>query len=231
MGEEYPRESAFDSKGNPLFTSDGNIASAADAARFQNEKLYVYGESLHSGPVYDGWGRQVRGTGEPASVPLRSSGDFVDNTINQGVGCAVTAVILGFFYLVTGPLDRWLMNLAKGQTSRAHELEEEVAKVSGLNFGGFFSVPFFSWLWLLLFLRLPFALITLVFLYLIIFIPLFGPLTVLLMWGLLLIRGNEWAWYSGKWATIDSFKAAKKRWAYALLGLFVIYFLLSIGSG
>jgi hypothetical protein len=141
------------------------------------------------------------------------------------------AAILGFFYVVSGPLDRWLMKLAKGQTSHAHELEKEVTSASGLNFGGFFAGPFFSWIWLLTFLRLPFALIPLAFLTVILVIPLFGPLALLLMCGLVLIRGNEWAWYSGKWATVDDFMAAKRRWAYALLGLYAVMVLLSIATG
>ncbi len=227
MGEEFPGEAAFDSQGNPLFTSDGNLASAADAARFPDADLYAYGESLHSGPVYDGRGHQVRGSGRPVSVSLPSSGDFIDDAIGGAVGCAVWAAIFGFFYLVSGPLDRWLMKKAKEQTSRAHELENEVASVRGLNFGGLFFVP---WIWMLLFLRLPFALITIALTSVVAIIPLFGQLCYLLMLGLILIRGNEWAWYSGKWATVDDLMAAKRQWAHVLLGIWAVLLVIAIAQ-
>lgn len=213
MSEDYPRETAFDSRGNPLFTIDGNLASAADAARFPNAKLYAYGESLHAGPVYDGWGRQVRGGGELDSGSVQPSGDFVDGVIDKVVGGVILAAIIGFFTLVSEPLDRWLMNKAKEQTSHASELEKDVASVSGLNIGGIWAPP----IWLLFFVRLPFAVIPIALLTVVMLVPLFGQLCVLLVWGLVLIRGNEWSWYSGKWATVDDFMAAKRRWAYGLL--------------
>jgi hypothetical protein len=228
MGEEYPREAAFDSQGNPLFTSDGNLASAADAARFPKTKLYAGGDSLYSGPVYDGRGRQVRGGGNAASVPIPSQ-DFVGDAIDKGLGSLFGCAIVGFFLVVTEPLDRWLMDKAKEQTSRADELEKEVASARGYNFGGFLPGPL-SCIWLLLFLRFPFALIPVALLTVVNLVPLFGQLTLLLTWGLVLVRGNEWAWYSGKWATVDDLMAAKRRWAYALIGLYAVMALVSIAT-
>lgn len=62
------------------------------------------------------------------------------------------------------------------------------------------------------------------------FVPLFGQLCLLVVYGLILIRGNDWAWYSEKWATVDDLMTAKRPWSCFLIALYAVYLLYLIAT-
>lgn len=225
MSDEFPREAAFDSRGNPLFMSDGNLASAADAAQFPNERLYVHGDDHYTGDIYDGWGNKVSRDGR-GYQPDWGGGSYDPGNVIGGV---VFWAFVGFLLLISGPIDKWLMGMAQNQTSRSSELETEIEAVQGINFGAFFAGLLF-WVWPLFFLRIPFSVVIafLTFFWIPI-IPCLIPV-MFIVWVLVIIRGNEWAWYSGKWATPDDFRKAKKRWVNFLI-VFYIFALVVAGCG
>jgi hypothetical protein len=221
MSDEYPRDAAFDAKGNPLFTDDGNLASAADAGKFPNNPLFVYGEKLYSGDVYDGSGYKVRSPGGGFST---TSGGHAGVDPAGAVGGLVAAAYIGFFIMISGPIDKWLMGVARNQTDRAHELEIDLPSIKGPNLGPILaSILFWTWSFLFLSTKMAFAVTGLTFVGCI-FPPCTTPL-ILIMLGLVIAKGNEWSWYSGKWAKVDNLKRAKKIWillmfmAYAIIAL------------
>jgi hypothetical protein len=60
------------------------------------------------------------------------------------------------------------------------------------------------------------------------------PLTGFAMNIILAIKGNEWAWESGRWSTVEEFKKNQRRWAIAGFIIFAIFtflcFLILISS-
>jgi len=80
--------------------------------------------------------------------------------------------------------------------------------VKGWNWGGFAL----TWIW---------GVCNKVWISLLVFIPfpLFG-----LAWAIVLgVKGNEWAWRSKKWDSIEQFKSTQGKWNTAGIVLFVIY--------
>jgi hypothetical protein len=261
MSNDLPPEAAYDASGNPLFTSDGNLGSAADAARFTNANLYAGGERLYEGDVFDGWGHKVRSAKSERGSTSWGSSNTGGSTSGEDPGWAVIGIVLalvGLLALLARPIDRWLMGFAKKQSQRTDELEQSLHTIQGLNFGGlllpiglliigiiftvvdiflnttsdtnnfvdFLLSQLLSWLWVFAFLRVRFALLIFSLALVTSIIPclFFIPL---IMQALILIRGNEWAWYSGRWDKVEKFRNAKRRWIWISLGLVCIYFLTS----
>jgi len=47
----------------------------------------------------------------------------------------------------------------------------------------------------------------------------------------LLVKGNDWAWQSKRWDSIDQFKRTQKKWMYWGIAAFVAPFVLILGIG
>ncbi len=58
-------------------------------------------------------------------------------------------------------------------------------------------------------------------------IPFVGPVIVLVMWIMLGLKGNEWAWKNRKFASVEEFKEVQKKWAIWGLVLFIISIVLT----
>jgi hypothetical protein len=53
----------------------------------------------------------------------------------------------------------------------------------------------------------------------------FVPVVGLFMWIILGIKGNEWAWQSAPWQSVEQFKAAQDKWKKWGIAIFVMYVL------
>lgn len=53
------------------------------------------------------------------------------------------------------------------------------------------------------------------------------PFIGLVMLFVLLIKGNEWAWKSRRWDSIEHFQRVQKKWAWATGIIFLIMFIIS----
>ena len=51
----------------------------------------------------------------------------------------------------------------------------------------------------------------------------FVPVVGLFMWIILGIKGNEWAWQSAPWQSVEQFKAAQDKWKKWGIAIFVMY--------
>ena len=123
---EWPKEAAIDKRGNPLFSEDGNLASAADVAQYKNMKVFNEDLKLHAGGVYDGRGKQVRG--EPALNHDRSyssgyggglSDDFIPDSVFNCLAYIIMAVTLGLVIFPFFTFFKGLGALLHGRLTRA----------------------------------------------------------------------------------------------------------------
>jgi len=84
-------------------------------------------------------------------------------------------------------------------------------ELRGLNWGAFF----FTFVWGVP-MRVPWAWLCL--------IPFAGDVFRFV----LLIKGNEWAWQGRKWKSITHFRQVQTKWAWAVLYVFIIMFIISL---
>jgi hypothetical protein len=96
-------------------------------------------------------------------------------------------------------------------------------EIQGWNWGAFFL----SWIWGLSH-RVWISLLSLVFG----FVPLVGWVGVLVMSIVLGLKGNEWAWQSRHFESVEHFKKVQKVWAIWGLVVFVLgaIFMLTMGT-
>jgi hypothetical protein len=75
-----------------------------------------------------------------------------------------------------------------------------------------------GWNWGAAFLSFWWGIYYRVWLMLLIFVPVIGPI----WWIVMGIKGNEWAWRRNKWVSVGEFKVEQKKWAVWAIGLLII---------
>jgi len=58
-----------------------------------------------------------------------------------------------------------------------------------------------------------------------------APVVGFILPFVLLVKGNDWAWQSKQWDSIDQFKRSQKKWMYWGIAAFVAPFVLILGIG
>lgn len=92
--------------------------------------------------------------------------------------------------------------------TKSPEVPEEI---KGWSWGAFLL----TWIW---------GIFNSVFISLLMFIPLVN----VVIWILLGIKGNEWAWQNKRWESIEQFKRVQKKWAIAGVIVFIAGLVLGV---
>lgn len=95
----------------------------------------------------------------------------------------------------------------------------------GWNWGAFLL----GWIWALGHRAWDIAVLSLVISFSGLIIPFVGPLIMAIVLG---VKGNEWAWRSKHWDSVEHFRSTQRKWTWAgvivLVGPFVLLFLVGI---